>query len=255
MTASVEDLINEIPNPPAELISSERRDLETVRRWIDWVLSGVYRLNIRCFGDSEVSPFVRELVLQNAFPAVIYSWHGGSAIGKSSLVHAWLDSSLLAGLDTERLDSLRSLFLHQWPVSTLNLTAGDAELLAIFNAAVGERMVAERAEWQGRQVIRDLVVRLGLTTFEVAAMLDVPEDIVKDWESGRSRIPADSLDRLQVASAALSRLLGVFRPDRLPQVIRRDAELFDGGPALEWIKRGRITEVAEKYESILAYQA
>ena len=47
----------------------------------------------------------------------------------------------------------------------------------------------------------------------------------------------------------------VFGPERLPQVIRREAELFDGNPAVNWIVSGRITEVAKRYESVLAYQA
>lgn len=255
MSASVEDLVNELPNPPQDLMSSDRRDLDTVRRWVEWVLLGVDRLNTRFLVDPDASPLVRELVLQNAFLACVYSWHGRAEIGKASLVHAWIDSSLLVGLDTELFRNLRNLWVHHVPTFNVNLTSQDAELLAIFNAAVGEQFLAERAEWQGRQIVRDLIVRLGLARDEVASMLHVSVETLDDLESGRTTIPTESLAQLRAASTALSKLLSIFRPERLPQIIRRDAELFDGKPAVEWIVSGRITEVAERYESILAYQA
>jgi transcriptional regulator with XRE-family HTH domain len=145
--------------------------------------------------------------------------------------------------------------VHHAPAFNINFKWQDAELLAVFNAAVGERFLAEGAEWQGRQIARDLIVRLGLTRDEVAAMFHVAVETLDDWESGRTTIPKESLAKLRAASTALSKLLGIFRPERLLQVIRREAELFDGKPAVEWIVSGRITEVAERYESILAYQA
>jgi hypothetical protein len=255
MSASVEDLVNEVPNPPQDLMSAERRDLATVRRWVEWVLVGVDRLNSRFVVDPDASPLVRELVLQNAFEACVYSWHGRAEIGKASLVHAWIDSSLLVGLDTERFRRLRNLLVHNVPAFNVNLTSQDAEVLAIFNAAVGERFLAGRAEWHGRQIIRDLIVRLGLTREEVAATRQVSLETLDAWESGRTEIPGEQLAQLQAASAALSKLLSIFLPERLPQVIRREAELFDGKPAVDWILNGRITEVAKRYESVLAYQA
>ena len=255
MTASVEDLVNEVPNPPQHLIDSERRDLDAFRRWVEWVLLGVDRLNARFFVDADASPLVRELVLQSAFPACVYSWHGRIEIGKASLVHAWIDSSLLVGLDTERFRNLRNLWAPHAPAFNVNLTSQDVELLAVFNVAVGEQLLTEGAEWQGRQICRDLMVRLGLTREEVAGMFHVSVETLDGWESGRTPISQASLAQLQAASAALSKLMGVFRPERLPQVIRREAELFDGEPAVDWIVRGRITEVAERYENILAYQA
>ena len=40
----------------------------------------------------------------------------------------------------------------------------------------------------------------------------------------------------------------MFRPRRLPEVIRRPAALFDAEPVLEWIERGRIIEVVQRYD-------
>ena len=56
------------------------------------------------------------------------------------------------------------------------------------------------------------------------------------------------------ASSAVMRLAAIFRPERLPQVIRRKAALFGGESALDWILRGQIHEVADRYETTLAYQ-
>jgi len=137
----------------------------------------------------------------------------------------------------------------------VELKPEDAELLAIFNVAVGERLLAERSAWQGRQVIRDLITRLGLNLEEVSAMFQVPPETLEGWESGRTTIAKEKLALIQAASSALSRLMAIFRPERLPQVIRRTAELFDDRTAADWIMEGRITEVAERYEHLLAYQA
>jgi DNA-binding transcriptional regulator YiaG len=255
MSVSVDDLVNELPNPPEDLMASERRDLETVRRWVDWILVGVDRLNSRFLVDSSALLLVRELALQNAFLACVYSLRGRAEIGKASLVHAWIDSSSSVGLDEKYLRNLRNLWVHHSANSPFNLTADDSELLAIFNAAVAERLLAEGAEWQGRQVIRQLTVRLGLTWEEVAAMFQVSVQTLEAWESGQMPIPKAKLADVQAASNALSKLLSMFRPERLPQLIRRPAELFDNTSAADWIVAGRIADVAERYESALAYQA
>ena len=86
-------------------------------------------------------------------------------------------------------------------------------------------------------------------------MFRVSIETLSAWEAGSTTIPKESLTQLQAASSALSKLLSVFRPERLPQVVRREAELFDGETAVEWMVQGRITEVAERYEQAFAYQA
>ncbi|HZU27244.1 MAG TPA: helix-turn-helix transcriptional regulator [Bryobacteraceae bacterium] len=253
MNASFEDLLNEVPNPPQDLKTTTRRDLDTVRRWVEWILLGVDRLNSRFLVDSDISPVQRQVVLQNAFLVYLYSWSEAAEIGKASLIETWINSSLLIDPQKEILRSIRNRWAHHLPAH--KLTSDDGELLAIFNAAVAERFLAEGAAWQGRQIVRDLLVRLDVTREELASMLRVPEKAVEDWESGRATIPKNNLDQLQHAGTALTKLLSIFRPERLPQVIRRKASLFDGQRAIDWIVHGRISEVAERYESALAYQA
>ena len=104
-------------------------------------------------------------------------------------------------------------------------------------------------------LVSDLVARLELTRTKSQLCSMLPRTL---WIAG-NRAAQQFLRRaslkLQAASAALSRLPAIFPPERLPQVIRREAELFDGKPAVDWIVRGRIADVAERYESALAYQA
>jgi transcriptional regulator with XRE-family HTH domain len=255
MNASVAELASAIPNPPQDLVSAQRRDLETVRKWVDWISMGVDRLNSRFFSGSESQPLTRELVLQNSFPACALFWHGHAELGRVSLINTWIDSSLLSGHHQAALRTLRDSWLHEVEPIQFDLASADAELLAIFNAAVGERILAEAAAWQGRQIIRDLLIRLGLSREEVAKMFQVSVETLNGWESGSITIPKENLTQVQAASRALSKLLGIFRPERLPQVIRREAELFDGKTAVDWIVDGHISEVADRYDQALAYQA
>ncbi|MEK7408194.1 MAG: hypothetical protein AAB225_24250 [Acidobacteriota bacterium] len=85
-------------------------------------------------------------------------------------------------------------------------------------------------------------------------MFGVAGETVRRWLRGASRVPDSRLAEMESAAAALNRLLEIFQPDRLRQVIRRPAEVFGGERALDWILRGRIGEVAERYEAALAYQ-
>jgi hypothetical protein len=68
-------------------------------------------------------------------------------------------------------------------------------------------------------------------------------------------VPRDRAATLETAGAALGRLLRMFRPETLPQVIRRPAVLFDGKRALDWVLDGRIQEAADRYDAALSYQA
>ncbi len=95
---------------------------------------------------------------------------------------------------------------------------------------------------------------LDLSQEDLGTMFGVTGEDVRAWESGGAEIPEITFARLISAGTALDRMLWLFRPDRLPQVIRRRAEAFNGERALEWILDGRIAEVADRYDSGLSYQ-
>ncbi len=106
----------------------------------------------------------------------------------------------------------------------------------------------------GRLALERLMECLGLSQDQMGRMLDVSGETVRRWKSGATGIPLSRVAELTAAESALNRLLQIFRPERLPLVIRRKAEVFGGKAALDWILDGRIAEVADRYELSLAYQ-
>ncbi len=113
----------------------------------------------------------------------------------------------------------------------------------------------ESGEKHGRGLVmlERIQRHLDLSREDLGAMLGLTGDSVRAWETRSEEMPDVVLGKINAAHAALDQLLGVFLPERLPQVIRRRAAAFDGERALDWILDGRISEVADKYDSGLAY--
>lgn len=106
---------------------------------------------------------------------------------------------------------------------------------------------------QGLRHIYNLAWSLDFSHEDIGAMLGLTGADVAAWENGSAPLPEPVLGKLRSANAALDQLLTLFVAARLPQVIRRRAEAFNGERALDWILDGRISEVADRYESGLAY--
>lgn len=106
----------------------------------------------------------------------------------------------------------------------------------------------------GREAIERLMDCLRLSQDQLGRLLGVTGETVRRWKAGATGIPLSRVAELTAAEAALNRLLRIFRPERLPLVIRRKADVFGGEAALAWILDGRIAEVADRYELSLAYQ-
>ncbi len=104
-------------------------------------------------------------------------------------------------------------------------------------------------------VAERLSVSLGLTPSELGQMLKVSEQTVQSWMRGEGSVSLDTLQMLRAASASLDSLEQMFLPDRLPEVIRRPAEIFDGERAVDLVLRGAIGEVVTRYGNLLMYQA
>jgi DNA-binding XRE family transcriptional regulator len=168
-----------------------------------------------------------------------------------------LDQSLLLRPSWERMRTLRNELVHGLFTESeakLEPSEIDREFLLLFSLAASERLRTDSAESQARQSLRNLMSRLELSAEELAHLAEVARNDIVEWESGRQRIPADRQPALNKASSGVSRLLSLFRPERLPQVIRRKIDLFEGESALDWILQGRTDEVVERYESALTYQ-
>jgi hypothetical protein len=88
---------------------------------------------------------------------------------------------------------------------------------------------------------------------DVGTMFGVPGQTARAWHEGKEEVPETVFARMIAAESALNRLVQVFRPDRLGEVIRRRAPAFDNERALDWILDGRIAEVAARYDAGLSF--
>lgn len=131
----------------------------------------------------------------------------------------------------------------------------EREFLAAFNNVVFECVRHSTGQSSGREIVRRLMTHLALSYDQLGRALNISGETVRRWERGTHPIPDDRMAELVQADAALARLFEIFQPERLPQVLRRKAGLFGGDTALDLVLRGRIGEVADRYETALAYQA
>ncbi len=118
-------------------------------------------------------------------------------------------------------------------------------------AGATEALQGER----GRGILTRLAGTLKLSLDDIGRMLNVSGETVRRWARGTVAMPDDQLAALDLIGQALGRLEAMFLPDRLAHVVRRRAEVFGGERALDWILRGRIKDVADRYEVLLRYQA
>lgn len=112
-------------------------------------------------------------------------------------------------------------------------------------------VVSSDAFWP---IVVRLQTTLGLSRDEIGRVFGVDADTVERWRDGLDLITSERFADFQEVADSLNLLEATFLPDRLPDVIRRPASLFDGERALDWILRGRIKEVAERYDRLLMYQ-
>lgn len=130
----------------------------------------------------------------------------------------------------------------------------DDEWLLLYNQAVGEAMARDLEVGRARATLRSLMTHLQVGQDELGRLFGVSGETVRRWERGAVEIPSQRQAAIFAVETSLRRLLEIFRPERLPVVVRREAEIFDGETALEWILRGRIADVVERYETAFLYQ-
>ena len=223
----------------------------------------VQRLD-RCLSDlnrsagleGERSALVRQSVLQGAFPVFIYCRRRLYHLAAEHLIRQWLQVTEAFGALGAALTLAQSVSEGAPQAAAIgDQVIDERELLISFHTAVLEVLLASEARVRGREILRRLMAQLGLSFDQLGRMFRVSGETVRRWERGSHPIPDRRLALLAEADGALTRLTEIFRPARLRQVLRRDAELFDGESALDWILRGRISEAAARYETALCYQA
>lgn len=198
--------------------------------------------------DEDAASRVLSVVLPAASQAFVLFRHGQFDQASRSLVWAW----------EAHLRTLRLPGVAEWEArrarAFLKPEDLDPEWLALWNLAVSDHLAARLGGGRARHALQRLSTHLQLGQDELGRMFGVAGETVRRWLLGSHRVPAGRAAEIGSADAALTRLLELFRPGRLSQVIRRQADLFGGERAVDWILRGRITEVADRYEAALAYQ-
>ena len=231
-----------------------------------WVGSRVTIAEVKSPGEEEVDlqRWAYRALLRNygAFNALR---QGQTKKAAAVLLLSWVDE--VAGLGAEPSPDEASGGRGAWQKLRNELVQGQdfqrtsnvaepesLEWLVLFSQAVEEVISRSVAEGDTRNALRSLMTHLDLGQDDLGRLFGVSGETVRRWERGKSRIPSERGAAILAAVSALRRQLEVFRPDRLARVVRRKAGLFDGETALEWILRGRIDEVVERYDRTFAYQ-
>lgn len=217
-----------------------------IRKFAHLIYTCLEKLNAEAGLTGSGAIVITSTALQSSLPSMLLFREG--EVRAASHAVATLYLTLSTGEPAEPV-RIPQKFLTKWK----NERELD-DLVQMFPMAVFEETTAARKESSGKQILRRLMTCLDLSFDDIGRMLDVSGETIRRWERGVSRIPSETLANLEVADAALTRLIRLFLPQRLPEAVRRKADLFDGSRALDWILRGRITEVADRYEQTFTYQ-
>lgn len=231
-------------------------DLSIVRDFVHEVEACVDFLN-RAAGVAEEdgAALLRSSVIQSSFPALLLLRQEETRAAAAFLVEAWRRTAEALG---------ESIYLPATGGSGLEVREPgtpyrasldlERELLTLYNTVVFEVLLAAEGMGRGRDILRRLMAQLSLSYDQLGRAFGVSGETIRRWERGSHDIPADRMTTLVEAEAALRRLLNIFKPERLPHVLRRKATLFGDESGLDLIFRGRMAEVADRYEVALAYQ-
>jgi len=227
-------LLSQLEARRPEILRNLREpNLDGLRAFVCLIDDCVLELSRDAAGEEILVAFLRSAVLQGSFPALVWYRRGNLEATADWIRREW---QALAGAPPTEPDPR------------------ELEFLAAYNVAVSELLATRLQDAHARLILRRLGAYLGLSMDHLARMFEVAGDTIRLWERGHGEVPAARMSELLLADKALDRLLDLFRPERLPQVIRRKADLFDKEQALDWILRGRIADVADRYDAALSYQ-
>lgn len=137
-----------------------------------------------------------------------------------------------------------------------------------FPTTSSEQWVDDSAHWiedllnQTLAVLALTTMRTGLqmTDADLATMLwnqsglEINDSMIRGWRSRISDVPEELIYLLLEDEQHCLTILHLYRPDRVPDIIRRDAPIFNNNSALSLILAGGISEVAEAYDTVLHFQ-
>lgn len=204
---------------------------------------------------SEAS-LLSKTVLHACFPVLVLCRQGFYDAAAKHLLSEWRSVGTHLGLHLpppEAGSEGQELTPSRRGVSLRKIS--EDRLLWVFQTSVLQVLQSSDAQERGWETLNEIRTTLGLNLTEIGRILRVSATTVRSWGQRKRPIPEEKLAKLSEAQDAMKRLTKIFLPERLPQVIRRPAQLFDGETALDWILQGRIREVADRYDLLLQYQA
>jgi DNA-binding transcriptional regulator YiaG len=210
------------------------------------------RLNRQARLGKKLDVILRETALQRGFPAFLTYSRSSMDRASECVLATWTEAAHLLGKEGVREPQEILCGTGQ------ALTGISEELfrdyLSTYNLAFAEILREHMVEPRAQQTIQELLQGFDLSYDDLGRVLEVSGETVRRWAKGASSVPKQKLAVIDVAGNALRRLLRIIRPEVLPSVVRRPAELFGGLSALDWIRSGRFAEVADRYETTFAYQ-
>jgi transcriptional regulator with XRE-family HTH domain len=230
-------------------------DLGAIRDFVQEVGACVDLLNTAAGVKEEPAALLRNSVISSSFPALLMLRREEPRAALSFLIEEWRRTADTLGeaLILPTLESSGSEVRERRIPYGLSMEM-ERELLTLYNTAVFEMLLTTENQGRGRDVLRRLMTQLSLSYDQLGRAFGVSGETIRRWERGSHEIPADRMAVLVEAEAALRRLVTIFRPERLAQVLRRKTGLFGDESGLDWIFRGRMTDVADRYEMALSYQ-
>lgn len=241
---------------PAILLLSSP-DLATVRDFVHEMEACVDLLNGEAgVVDADTAALLRGSVLQSSFPALLLLRQEETRAAAAFLIDQWRRTAEALGESIHHPASgVSGGEVRESGTPYRASLEVERELLTLYNTVVFEVLLAAEGLGRGRDILRRLMAQLALSYDQLGRAFGVSGETIRRWERGSHEIPADRMAVLVETEAALRRLVSLFKPERLPHVLRRKAALFGEESGLDWIFRGRMAEVAERYEAALAYQA
>lgn len=109
-------------------------------------------------------------------------------------------------------------------------------------------------EYEAKVAVKRLRALLGITLEQASRIYRVPTSTLVSWLDNQTPIPPECLALISQTDASLKVIDDLFEEARLPDLVRRPAEVFGGQSALDWILGGRIREVADTYDEALYFQ-
>jgi len=200
------------------------------------------------------APPVEELLHAGLGRVFLSGWVGsgssaeaGVAIGLAAEVRRWLSDLKASGCLPPDL-SIREI--HPRP-SGANLLIGGQAVTYVLLAALDQYIVEHRNE-SYRTTLGYVRTRLGLNGAELARLLGVSREAVRQWEHGAAIAP-DRWSTIDKAFSTLQRLTAFIKPEALPSVMRRRVAALNNLSPLEWLLSQRHDELLAFYERLFSY--